>query len=335
MAPFVSILIPAFNAENWIADTLRSAVAQTYQRKEIIVVDDGSTDGTRSTASQFESANVRVVSQQNQGAAAARNTAFSLSQGDFIQWLDADDLLAPEKIALQVEASRRCERRALLSSAWGRFMYRHDQAKFVPTALWRDLSSVEWLLRKLGQNCYMQTATWLVRRELAETAGPWNQTLLGDDDGEYFCRVLLASEGVRFVPEAKVYYRASGTGSLSYIGASAKRAEAHWRSMQLHIQYLRSLEESERVREACLQYLQRSLIHFYPERQNILRQAEDLATELGGYLAAPHLSWKYSWIKTIFGWRAAKLAGRALPRVRWAVARSWDKALVGWQTENL
>ena len=334
MAPLVSILVPAFNAEKWIADTLRSAVAQTYQRKEIIVVDDGSTDQTHSTARQFESANVRVISQQNQGAAGARNTAFSLSQGDFIQWLDADDLLAPEKIALQVEASCRYERRALLSSSWGRFMYRHDQAKFVPTALWRDLSPVEWLLLKLGQNYYMQTATWLVRRELAESAGPWNQTLLGDDDGEYFCRVLLASEGVRFVPEAKVYYRASGTGSLSYIGASVKRTEAHWRSMQLHIRYLRSLEESERVREACLQYLQRSLIHFYPERQNILRQAGDLAAKLGGQLVAPRLSWKYSWIKTIFGWRAAKLAGRALPRVRWAVARSWDKALVGRERAN-
>jgi len=57
---------------------------------------------------------------------------------------------------------------------------------------------------QLGQNLYMQTATWLVSRELTEAAGPWDTRLLGDDDGEYFCRVLLASNGVRFVPEAKV-----------------------------------------------------------------------------------------------------------------------------------
>ncbi len=77
--------------------------------------------------------------------------------------------------------------------------------------LWCDLSPKEWLLRKMEQNIYMQTATWLVSRELTEAAGPWDIKQLGDDDGEYFCRVLLASKGVCFVREAKVYYRASAS----------------------------------------------------------------------------------------------------------------------------
>ena len=101
MKPLVSILIPAYNSEKWIADSIRSAVAQTWQPKEIIVVDDGSKDQTLSIAKQFESDSVRVFSQKNQGAAAARNNAFSMSHGDYIQWLDADDLLAPDKIARQ------------------------------------------------------------------------------------------------------------------------------------------------------------------------------------------------------------------------------------------
>src|ERR1035437_3336855 len=88
--PLVSILIPAFNAQDWITDTLRSAIAQTWDRKEIIVVDDGSRDQTLAIARRFESDDVRVVTQKNQGAAAARNKAFSLSQGEYIQWLDAD-----------------------------------------------------------------------------------------------------------------------------------------------------------------------------------------------------------------------------------------------------
>jgi len=96
--PLVSILIPAFNAEEWISDTLSSAIAQTWERKEIIVVDDGSSDQTLTVARRFESQGVRVVPQKNQGAAAARNTALSLSQGDYIQWLDADDLLAPTRL---------------------------------------------------------------------------------------------------------------------------------------------------------------------------------------------------------------------------------------------
>jgi glycosyltransferase involved in cell wall biosynthesis len=323
--PLVSILIPAFNAEDWIGDTLRSAVGQTWPRKEIIVVDDGSTDHTLSIARRFESPGLRLVTQPNQGAAAARNEAFRLSQGDYIQWLDADDLLAADKIALQM--TRPHAERTLLSAEWGSFLRRAQRAQFTPTALWTDLSPVEWLVRKLGQNLHMQTATWLVSRELTEAAGPWNTSLLGDDDGEYFCRVLLESDGVRFVPDAKVYYRFSGNASLSYIGGSDRKIRAHWRSMLLHIGYLRSLEDSDRVRSACIAYLRNWLIHFYPEQADIVREAEALAAELGGTLGAPLLSWKYAWIKELFGWRMAKRAQLSARTVRWSLQRSLDRAL--------
>ena len=328
MRPLVSILIPAFNAQEWMADTIDSALGQTWDRKEIIIVDDGSTDRTLEIARQYESDYVRVFTQKNQGAAATRNQAFSLSQGDFIQWLDADDLLAPDKIAKQMEALRKSPNtRLLFSSEWGRFLYRYHRAKFDPTSLWCDLSPAEWLFRKMGQNLHMQTATWLVSRELTEAAGPWNTQLLGDDDGEYFCRVLLQSEGVRFVPEAKVYYRASGASSLSYVGRSDKKREAQWRSMELHIGYLRSLEDSARVRAACVRYLQNWLVYFYPERPDIVKQANQMANTLGGQLQVPRLSWKYAWMKPLFGSGLTYRAQVLLPRVRSRLQRSWDKAL--------
>ncbi|MBZ5614917.1 MAG: oligosaccharide flippase family protein [Acidobacteriia bacterium] len=326
--PLVSILIPAFNAQEWIADTIRSAIAQTYEPKEIIVVDDGSTDQTLTIAQSFASDRVRVVVQKNQGAAAARNKAYSLSRGNYIQWLDADDLLAPDKIAKQMSLlSQGQSKRTLLSSAFGRFKYRYYRAEFVPTGLWCDLSPVEWLLRKMGQNAYMQTATWLVSRELTEAAGPWDTRLLGDDDGEYFCRVLLASDGTRFVPEATVFYRAPWTNTLSYIGDSPRKLEAHWLSMQLHIRYLMSLEDSERVRVACLRYLQTCLIYFFPERPDLVKELEQVAQDIGYPLEPPHLSWKYAWIRSLFGWRAAKHVQRVLPKLKWSLQKSWDKVL--------
>ena len=168
MKPLVSILIPAYNAEAWISDTLRSAIAQTWEQKEIVVVDDGSTDGTLAIARQFESSQLRVVTHENQGAAATRNKALSLCQGDFIQYLDADDLMGPEKIASQMEALGESQnKRILLSGSWGNFMYRYHRTRFTATALWCDLSPVEWLLRKMKLNLYMQTASWLLSRELA------------------------------------------------------------------------------------------------------------------------------------------------------------------------
>ncbi len=332
--PLVSILIPCFNAQEWIADTLRSALAQTWERTEIIVVDDGSTDKTLFIARQFESESVHIVSQTNKGAASARNTALSLCHGDYIQRLDADDLLAPDKIAKQLAVlDQNVSKKTLLSSEFAKFLHRWQRATFVRTELWEDLPPTEWLLRKMGLNLYMQTATWLVSRELSEASGPWDTRMLSDDDGEYFCRVLLNSDGTKFVPDAKVYYRGFRSSSLAYVGKSDRKREALWLSMQLHIGYIRSLEDTPRIREACLTYLQRNLINFYPERADIVEQAEQLAAKLGGQLWPPHLSWKYSWIKSAFGWTAAKNVSLEMRKIRWSLENSLDRALC--DLENL
>ena len=179
MKPLVSILIPAYNAERWIAETIQSALRQTWPRKEIIVIDDGSTDQTLPITREFASKELLVVTQPNQGGSAARNHAFSLSQGEYIQWLDADDLLAPDKIALQMEVADECaSKRTLLSSAWGYFLYRPHRASFNRSPLWADLSPLEWLVRKWENNAHMNPATWLVTRELTEAAGPWDPRLI-------------------------------------------------------------------------------------------------------------------------------------------------------------
>jgi glycosyltransferase involved in cell wall biosynthesis len=328
MKPLVSILIPAYNAERWIAETVKSAIAQTWPRKEIIIVDDGSTDQTVVIARTFASKDVRVVSKDNQGAAATRNYALSLSQGDYLQWLDADDLLSQEKVTKQMEVAGECQdARTLLSSAWGFFSYRTDRAEFSPTSLWNDLSPVEWLLRKLSEGSHMQTATWLVSRELSDAAGPWDTRLLSDDDGEYFCRVITASNAIRFVPQSKVFYRVTPASRLSYIGQSDKKKDAMLLSMRLHVNYIRALEDSDRVRAACIRYLNIWLINFYPERPDIVQALQELAQSLGGRLEIPRLRWKYAWIAPLCGWRVAKRAQFALPQLKASTLRRWDGAM--------
>ena len=324
--PLVSILVPAYNAERWIGEAVRSALEQTWERKEIIVVNDGSTDGTVEALRPFEAKGVCVVTQKNQGAAAARNKAFSVCNGDYVQWLDADDSMSPVKIESQLDAANKLgNKRILLSGAWGRFMYRRTNARFSPTALWADLTPAEWLIRKLSQNLFMQTATWLVSREMTEAAGPWDTQLLGDDDGEYFCRVLLQSQGVHFVPNAKVYYRDSGTSSLSYIGYSERKMIAQLRSMKLHAGYMRSLADDDRAHAALSTYFQNWSIFFYPERLDLFQEIAEMSREVGGTLKPPSLSWKYLWIKALFGWNAAKRAQILLPRIRWSTVRSYDR----------
>jgi glycosyltransferase involved in cell wall biosynthesis len=333
MKPLVSILIPAYNAERSLAYTLQSAIAQTWQRKEIIVINDGSTDGTAEVAGRFASQGVAVISTENRGLSAAVNRAYGLCQGEYIQELDADDLLTPDKIERQLAALREVDsKRMLLSSPWASFYYRTQQARFVPNSLWQDLSPVEWLLRKMGENLHMQNATWLVSREVAEAAGPWDESLHYDQDGEYFSRVLLASEGTRFVPEGRVFYRASGSNRISYIGNSEKKRNSLLRSMKLHIQYLRSLEDSERVRKACLTYLQKWYDNFYPD---LIADLQGLADQLGGALAEPRLRRKYAWMKPVFGWRAAKWAQRVLPETRASLIRNWDKTMFELESRDM
>ena len=328
MKPLVSIIIPAYNAEHWIVDSLQSAVDQTWQRKEIIVVDDGSTDRTAEVARQFGSRGVTVVSTPNRGLSAAINHAMRLCQGDYIQELDADDLLAPNKIERQLAALREGEsRKILLSSPWAPFFYRTRQARFVRNSLWQDLSPVEWLLRKMSEGIHMQNATWLVSRELSEAAGPWDETLHYDQDGEYFDRVLVASEGTRFVPETGIFYRASGTNSISYIGNSDKKKNSLFVSMKLHVQYLRSLEESERVRKACLTYLQVWYHIFHPSRPDLVVELQRLAGELGGHLRPPQLRRKYTWIEPFLGREAAVRAQMAFPQIKASLLRHFDKAM--------
>jgi glycosyltransferase involved in cell wall biosynthesis len=326
--PLVSILIPAYNAEKWISYTLQSAINQTWPHKEIIVVDDGSTDRTADLVRQFASKAVKLCCTENRGNSAAENQGFQLCQGDYIQWLDADDLLAPDKIERQLAALRETEsRRILLSSPWAHFYYRTRHAKFVRTSLCQDLSPVEWLLRKLGENLHMQTGTWLVSRELTEAAGPWDTRLHYDQDGEYFARVLLASEGTRFVQGTGIFYRMTPGNRISYIGKSNKKKDSLLFSMKLHMQYLRSLEDSQRVRNACLVYMQTKFYNFYPERPDLVAELQELTARLGGHLGAPRLRSKYAWMTPIVGWGAAKWAQRVLPQMKASCLRHFDKAI--------
>ena len=175
-------------------------------------------------------------------------------------------------------------------------------------------------------------ATWLVSRELAEAAGPWDTRLQYDQDGEYFSRVLAQSEGTRFVPDAKVFYRASNSNRISYIGNWDTKKDSLFVSLMLHIQYIRALEESERVRKACLAYLRIWYPFFYPDRPDVAEQLQGLATELGGRLEVPQLRRKFSWMSPVFGRKAATWAQRVLPETKASFSRTWDRAMFKLET---
>jgi glycosyltransferase involved in cell wall biosynthesis len=309
MNELVSILIPAYNCQKFISQTISSALNQTYKKKEIIVVNDGSTDNTLEIIKSYESKYVKIVSQDNSGACGARNKALNYAQGNYIQWLDGDDLLHPEKVSMQL--NRREEggdSSSLLTCAWGKFFFRWQKTKFIADSLWQDLEPVEWMLRKFSDNVWMNPSVWLISRKLTDLAGPWDERLSfsGDDDGEYICRVVAACEKVKFVSEAKAFYRIGNPASLDAgMGKSHKKLEALLLSLELSINCLLRLEDSQRTRAACVKHLQTWFPLFYDNEYDFMLKIEKLAERLGGKMTPPIFSWKYRPIEKLFGRKSA------------------------------
>jgi glycosyltransferase involved in cell wall biosynthesis len=326
MTELVSVLIPAYNADRWLGETIRSVVAQTWPRIEIIVVDDGSQDETLAVARAWSSASVKVVTQPNLGACAARNRALELAQGDYIQWLDADDLLHRDKILAQMKAAIvAADRRTLLSGPFGTFYYRPQKARFVETSLWTDLSPLQYFLTRFNDNTCFQTDAWLVSRELTDAAGPWTDFDSPDDDGEYFCRVILKSNGVKFVPNARTYYRVGNPGSLAN-RRSHKSMRALFASKAKCIKYLLTLEDSPRTRSASIRLLQDWMFHAC-DYDDVVCEALRLAGELGGVLSQRQLKAKYKPIEWLFGYEAAYRASHMLPVIRSQIECNVDHLL--------
>lgn len=301
----VSILIPCHNAAPWLAATLESALGQTHPRCEIIVVDDGSRDQSATIAAQFVSRGIRLVRQEQRGAAAARNTALRHARGEFLQFLDADDLLAPDKIARQLVRLRAAPYGRVAAGAWASFMDDPTSAVFKHEPVWTDATGLDWLVLSWSGGGMMHPAAWLTPRGVAERAGPWNEALSLDDDGEYFCRVLLASSGVCFCEEARSYYRRHATGSLSH-----RKSPAAWRSSHDVCRLLQAAalahEDSPRVRRACALSHLRFAFHAWPYARSLARESLRAAHELDPHAPMPTAGPTFNFIARVLGWRAAR-----------------------------
>ncbi|HEY9692534.1 MAG TPA: glycosyltransferase family 2 protein [Oculatellaceae cyanobacterium] len=303
----VSILIPVYNSEKWLAETLASAISQSWQNKEIIVVNDGSTDNSLAIALSFESSIVKVIHQENRGASAARNRALQEAQGDFIQYLDADDLLAADKIERQVEILSKEENFSCVAAGeWGRFFNSPTEASFIPELFWQDMSPVDWFISCWGEGGMMQPAVWLIPRAIAQVAGYWNETLTLNDDGEYFCRVILASQGVKFCHGAKSYYRSGVEHSLSS-SISRKAWESAFTACELCSNHLLAKEDSPRTRQACANAYQRIVYDVYPDLVDLAQQAEAKVRSHGGSNMLTPGGFVFQLLSKVVGWKQAKI----------------------------
>lgn len=192
----VSTIIPVHNRPEMIREAVASVLAQSWTRIEIILVDDGSTDRTPSVLAELAATNpgcVQVARQDNAGPGAARETGRRLACGEFIQYLDSDDLLLPDKFADQVSALRANPDCGI---AYGMTHHSAVGGSLEPVAFKRTAESFESLFPAVLRSRWWSTSTPLYRRSTTDAVGAW-LPLINEEDWEYDART--ARLGVKLV----------------------------------------------------------------------------------------------------------------------------------------
>lgn len=199
----ISIVIPAYNAELCLRETLDSALRQTYPAHEIIVVDDGSRDRTEEIARSFGD-RIRYIKQQNQGIAGARNTGIRAATGDWVAFLDHDDLFLPEKLEKEVAAAEKNPQLVVVYSAF-MYLYSDGTTKRMPPFPARRL----W--PALRYRTPILPSTSIIRRSALEEIGCFNTSPRTHmiDDWDLWFRLMqrYSSKAFQEVPESLTMYR--------------------------------------------------------------------------------------------------------------------------------
>jgi len=208
--PLVSVIIPAYNASVWIAETILSVLAQDYKDYEIIVIDDGSTDDTAVIVKRFKD-KVLYIHKQNGGQSSARNLGIRAARGKYIAFIDADDLWTKDKLRLQVELLESTNRQWVYSDALafdnqnGNILYKFSE---ISKQFEGDI------LKNLYKACFIPMLTTMIHRDVFTTIGLFNEnaSMRNREDWEMWLRIA-ANYPVVLIPQILAYYRVHSTSA--------------------------------------------------------------------------------------------------------------------------
>jgi glycosyltransferase involved in cell wall biosynthesis len=203
----VSVIVPCYNRENLVVETLESVYQQTYRPIELIVVDDGSSDNSRKVVEEWVNSKndnefkIEILHQNNGGPSKARNTGLSTCNGEYIQFLDSDDILHPDKLKVQLEILRSSKKDFCVCNY--KPFYKHSED---------DLPIVDFYSRSHSINDFpitypMDTPVPLYKRSAILTTGPWNNYIWASEDFEYNFRLVCRGAKGLWINQVLVYVR--------------------------------------------------------------------------------------------------------------------------------
>lgn len=254
MNSLVTVVIPAYNASEYIGETIESVLQQSFTDFELLVINDGSTDNTAEVVRSYSQKDSRVtlLSQVNQGVSVARNTGIQQAKGEFVAFLDSDDLWLPNKLDLHVQ---HLSANPQLGMSFGRVEFISFDGK--PTGQLSNPHISNITPKDLyEENPAITPSNAVIRRDVLEQIGGFDRDLSGYADAELFLRVSCYGWQVEGIDRVLVYYRTSVSGMSSQLDSM----EEDWNCFTKKIQaYAPDLvkEHYNRARGMLLRYLAR------------------------------------------------------------------------------
>lgn len=305
MKPLVSIIIPVYNAEKFLHETLVSVINQTYENIEIICVNDGSTDNTRLVLEKFKD-KIKIVEQENRGQCAASNNGLKRCNGEYIKFLDADDIINKEHIELQLKRLNG-RKDALASCEWGRFYNGNFQsAIFKPEPVWKDMKSFDWIMTALKQESDMMPGwLWLIPHAILTKTDGWDERLSLNNDFEFSIRLLLHATEVLFANGAKLYYR---SGLVNNLASTFTRSavESALLTTDLGCEYILEKRNDSYTRQLIANRYQLWIYRIYPEHRPLLSEFENRVKTYGPGSIKMEGGRVFLMLSNLFGWRIAR-----------------------------
>lgn len=256
--PVVSVIIPAYNAEKTILETIQSLQQQTFSDFEAIVINDGSTDSTLELLSKIEDSRLKVFSYENGGLPVARNRGIDRATGEYITFIDADDLWTPDKLELQLAALQHHPEAGVVYS-WTAFINEKSEFLYAWSPLYYEGNVYPELLIK---NFISSGSNILARRQFIEKAGKFDPTLKSAEDWDYYIRLAALCPFV-LVPKYQILYRRSSQSMTSKVDVMEKYiltvTERAFQAAPPDMQYLkkRSLATTYRfLAQLCIAHVQ-------------------------------------------------------------------------------
>jgi glycosyltransferase involved in cell wall biosynthesis len=272
--PLVSIIIPVYNSENYIADTIKSCLNQSYTNIELILINDGSTDRSHDIINQFlDDQRIQYFPIDNVGACEARNIGIGAAKGDLYQFLDHDDVIDVHKISYQIAAFNNHDDSFILSASMGSISGMDRTLDKGYEIYHKDFTPQEYfdtLLNQFGK--HITTGAWLIPEKIVKSTHGWDAKSGLNDDGEYFMRLILQAKGIIYCKDSIFYFRRDVPNSLSKQFGS-KEVYVKW--LYSYTSYMKNFLKSlppEKAKELGWKALSVFYCNTYPKYPDLLNE---------------------------------------------------------------